>query len=252
MFDSMETGLIYSTNKNKYLVLGILDTTMQRVLKAKDIIDEVLYNVSQNNLVFGENFIKKFIYYGNYYASKTLKEFIFRILEEQTMYVCDYSTYPSNIEPIQICRLSVAEQLKIVNKIDEKEVKVNLLKGALFNPQLTHIMTTDEVYDKFFRDSYDGLSILEEEKNDLHNYLIQQLKLYSDKYDVAKKTNDFTVAKVNYNGNNYFATVKFSGDTVFVYAICGIRASLVCKMRVICTTNTFALFCVEAKNVSKV
>lgn len=168
------------------------------------------------------------------------------------MYVCDYSTYPSNIEPIQIYRLSAAEPLEVVDKLDEKEVKVNLLKGALFNPQLTHIMTTDEVYDKCFKDSYVGLSILEEKKKDLHNYLIQQLKLYSDKYDRAKKTNDFTIAKVKQNGKTYFARVRFSGDYVFVYAICGIRASLACKMRVICTTNTLALFCIEIKNVSKV
>lgn len=251
MFDTMETGLIYYSNKKKYLVLGILDTMLQQVFKEKNTIDGVLYDVSQNNLVSTDGFVKKFLYYGNYYESKTIKEFVFRILGEKTMYVCDYSTYPSNIEPIQICRLSAAEPLKVVDKLDEKEVKVNLLKGALFNPQLTHIMTTDEVYDNYFKNSYEGIRILEEQKKNLHKYLIQQLKLYSDKYEFAKKAHDFTIAKVEHKGKTYFAWVRFSGDYVFVYDVCDIRASLTYKMRVICTTNTLALFCIETKNVSK-
>lgn len=36
MFDNMETGLIYYSNKKKYLVLGILDTMIQQVLKKKE------------------------------------------------------------------------------------------------------------------------------------------------------------------------------------------------------------------------
>lgn len=251
MFEDLETGTIFEVNKKKYLVLGIFDNFLDNVKREKTYIDEVINNIFNQNFKELNSFIRQFYYCYNFYESKTIKEFVFRALGVTKLEVCEYSTYPNQIESFLTVRLKEQGNVKVIDKIDAQEVKLNLVKNAFFNPHLKHIITTDDVYDTYFKSSYAWLKITAEQKKFLYKYLLKQIDLYADKYRLAKQNGQYCIAKVKHNGKKYFAYVRFAGDWVFAYAMCAIKASLKEKIKVICTENTAPILSVEAKDVSK-
>ena len=144
----LETGSIIDVDNKQYLVLGIYNKDLIKK-ERKIYVDKVLKNVENMRPIKPSYYFEakqNLYYYYLYYESKTVKEFVIRILEhDDRLLVCDYSSYPVIKESDFLFNLIGTK--KKVGKIKEKDVKLNLLKGTFFNKFLAKISTTTEVYD---------------------------------------------------------------------------------------------------------
>lgn len=255
----LETGDIIEVDNKQYLVLGILKFDIVDCIQKERVnyIDDLLKNVK--NMYISKTSpsyaIRNLYYYYLYYDSKTVKEFVTRVFAQvNRLMLCEYSSYPDNMKPD--FWLNFVEGTKIrtkrkVGKIEEKDVKLNLMKGAFFNNYLANICTTGEVYEKAFSDVKDS-KITKEQKDYLKSYLMQQLNVLAKQYDIAKNTLSDCIAEVCINNKQYLGYICFQGDHVNVYRYCNKNEGLKKKIELLFYDGDFTMLKLDYKDVTKV
>lgn len=227
----LETGNIIEVNKKQYLVLGIYNHVIAvRQEEKLKYLDDVVRNIANMYIPETSAFYaeRNLYYYFLCYDSKTVREFLTRIFAQNNcLIVCEYSSYPDCMDTKFLYKIKGPK--KIVGKINEEVVRLNLVKGALTNKLLAKICTTTEAYNMVFSDVLDS-KITKEQKDYLKSYLMKQLNCLAEQYYTAKNTLSYCIADVCINEKHYLGYVGFRIDNVEVYSYCSKNAGLMKKV----------------------
>ena len=236
----LETGNIIEVDKKQYLVLGIYNYIIDKIRDERiSDLDGVLKNVENMYIpkTSADYAVRNLYYYFLYYDSKTVREFLTRVLaSDNRLLACEYSSYPDHMKPEFLYEIEIKGTRKKVGKIKEETVKLNLVKAAFTDKLFAKICTTTEVYTSVFSDVIDS-KIAKEQKDFLKSYMMEQLNLMAEQYYTAKNTLSYCIADVCINKKHYLAYVGFKIDHVEVCSYCSKNAGLRRKLDLIFTVG---------------
>lgn len=254
MFETvLETGDIIEVNNKQYLVLGIYTHSILNIqLERVTYIDKVLRDVGNKynpKPVGSYEAVRNMYYYFLFYDSKTIKEFLTRILErDNRLLVCEYSAYPDNMKPESLYKIK--GQRGKVGTIKEEDVKLNLVKNTFLDKSFADICTITEGYNRVFGDVKDS-KITKQQKEYLKKCVTIQLKYKSEEYSTAKYTQSDCIADVCINNKYYLGYVDFKIDYVNVLAYCSQNARLKKKVELVLSDNYDQKLKLDYKDVKK-
>ena len=251
----LETGNIIELNNKKYLVLGIFNDEIEDSIQGEkeNYVDKMLKSIKNIYQIkpSGDFLVarRSIYYYFLYYDSKTVREFLIKVFEQQNrLLFCEYSSYPENIKLERLHRVKGTR--KKVGKIKEEGVKRNLVKSAFLDKSFANICTTTEVYNRLYSDVMDA-KITKEQKDYLKNSMMEQLNFMAEQYDTAKSMFSPCIAEVCINNKHYLGYINFTEDHVNVFSICNKNAGLKKKVELLFDSN-LPVYRVAFKDVAKV
>lgn len=250
----LETGDIIQVNHKKYLVLGIYNHLILNIQQERvTYVDKVLRDVENKSKPkpFGTyEAIRNMYYYFLYYDSKTVKEFLTRILgQNNCLLVCEYSSYPASMKLESLYKIK--GKLKKVENLKEEDVKLNLVKDAFLDKSFANISTTTEVYNRVFSDVKDS-PITKQQKEYLKKCVMEQLNFIAEEYYKAKYMQSDCIAEVCINNKHYLGYIGFTEDHVNVFNICNKNARLRKKVELLFSDNYNQKLKLDFKDVAKV